>query len=326
MKIVIPGGSGQVGSVLAHAFRTDGHNVNVLSRHPDKQESTVEWDGKNLGPWADEIDGADVVINLAGYTVNCRYNTRNRNRIMNSRIDSTRVVGEAIRQSSRPPRVWLQASTATIYAHRYDAPNDEQTGMIGGGETNVPATWKFSIDVATAWERTLDAVNLPYTRKVKLRSAMVMSPDRGGIFDVLLDLVRHGLGGRSGDGRQYVSWVHRDDFIRAVYWLMEHEEIEGVVNIASPNPLPNADFMRAIRNAWGIRIGLPATAWMLEFGTWFLRTESELILKSRRVVPGLLAQEGFVFLHPTWAEAARSLCREWRSRYKPGRESDFSDD
>ncbi len=319
LKIVIPGGSGQVGSVLAHAFCTDGHHVKVLSRHPDTQESTVEWDGKNLGPWVDEIDGADVVINLAGYTVNCRYNKRNRNRIMHSRIDSTRVVGEAIRKSSRPPRVWLQASTATIYAHRYDAPNDELMGLIGGGESNAPASWRFSIDVATAWERTLDAAVLPNTRKVKLRSAMVMSPDRGGIFDVLLGLVRHGLGGRSGDGRQYVSWVHRDDFIRAVYWLVEHEEIEGVVNIASPNPLPNADFMCAIRNAWGIRIGLPATAWMLKFGTWFLRTESELILKSRRVVPGLLARDGFVFLHPTWAEAARSLCSEWRSLYKPAK-------
>jgi len=205
------------------------------------------------------------------------------------------------------------ASTATIYAHRYDAPNDEATGLIGGCETNAPAAWKCSIDVATAWERTLDAADVPNTRKVKLRSAMTMSPDRGGIFDVLLGLVRRGLGGRCGDGHQFVSWVHGDDFIRAIYWLIEHEEISGPVNIASPNPLPNADFMRAIREAWGTRIGLPTAAWMLEFGAVFLRTETELILKSRRVVPGLLVQKGFEFHYPTWPQAARSLCREWRA-------------
>lgn len=314
LKIVIPGGSGQVGSVLARAFRADGHEVSVISRNPQASGQATVWDGKTMGAWCDDIDGADVVINLAGYTVNCRYHKKNRARIMDSRVDSTRIVGEAIRRAAKPPRIWLQASTATIYAHRFDAPNDEASGLLGGHESNAPAAWKFSIDVARSWEQAVDDVDLPNTRKVKLRSAMVMSPDPGGIFDALLGLVRYGLGGRFGDGRQYVSWVHHEDFVRAVCWLIGHEDVEGVVNIASPNPLPNVDFMRSIRDAWGIRIGLPSAAWMLELGSWFLRTETELLLKSRRVVPGLLADHGFAFHHATWPAAARDLCLAWRDR------------
>ncbi len=314
LKIVIPGGSGQVGSVLTDAFRADGHDVVVLSRRSKESARVVAWDGATIGAWAEAIDGADVVINLAGHTVNCRYSQRNRERILRSRVDSTRAVGEAIRRADRPPRTWLQASTATIYAHRYEAANDETTGVIGGYEPDAPSHWRFSIDVATAWEEALDMVEVPGTRKVKLRSAMTMSPDAGGIFDVLLGLVRRGLGGKCGDGRQYVSWIHYEDFVRAVYWLIDHHEIEGVVNVTSPNPVPNAEFMRAIRDAWGIRFGLPATAWMLEVGALVLRTETELILKSRRVVPGLLLRNGFEFRHPTWPAAAVELCREWRDR------------
>lgn len=315
LRIVIPGGSGQVGSVLARRFCSDGHDVAIVSRshNAPRYGRTVVWDGKTHGAWTNEVDGADVVINLAGHTVNCRYNKANRHRMMQSRVDSTRLVGEAIQAARRPPRVWLQASTTTIYSHRYDAPNDEATGIIGTEDSDAPTAWSFSIDVATAWERELDAANMPSTRKVKLRSAMTMSPSAGGIFDVLLGLVRHGLGGQSGDGRQYVSWVHYVDFTSAIYWLIGHDEIDGVVNIASPNPLPNADFMRAIRDAWGIRIGLPATKWMLELGAMFLRTETELILKSRRVVPNVLVQSGFEFRFPNWPEAANHLCQEWRA-------------
>ncbi len=311
MKIVIPGGSGQVGAVLERAFCADGHDVLVLSRRSNrarcKGSRVVGWDGKTLGPWAKELDGADAVINLAGYTVNCRYHQRNRDRIMNSRVDSTRVVGEAIRSVSRPPAVWLQASTATIYAHTFGPANDEANGAIGGDEKGVPETWKFSIDVARGWERTFDAADVPHTRKVKLRSAMVMSPDRGGIFDVLLGLVRWGLGGRSGDGRQFMSWVHHDDFEGAIKFLIARSDLDGVINIASPNPLSNADFMRAIRQAWGRRIGLPATRWMLAIGAMLMRTETELILKSRRVIPTRLIDAGFAFNHPDWQEAARDL-------------------
>ena len=313
MKIVIPGGSGQVGTVLARAFHADGHEVVVLSRNPRSAAWRVmRWDGVTLGEWLEELDGADAVINLAGRSVNCRYNDRNRKEIKDSRIASTRVVGQAIARVESPPPVWLQASTATIYAHRFDAPNDELTGILGGLEPDAPDTWRFSIDVAKSWEREVDTAEVPRTRRVKLRSAMTMSPDPGGIVDTLLGLVRYGLGGRAGSGHQFVSWVHEDDFVRAIYWLIDHEEIEGAVNIATPNPLPNHAFMRALRDAWGTRIGLPATAWMLEIGAVFLKTETELILKSRRVVPGTLLREGFTFQFPSWPEAARDLCRRWR--------------
>ena len=320
MKIVIPGGTGQVGTVLARAFSQDGHEVVLLSRDPERTSvreapwRVAAWDAETLGPWTSELEGADVVVNLAGRSVDCRYTPANREAIMTSRVRSTRAVGEAIAQASRPPPVWLQMSTATIYAHRYDAPNDEATGLLGGGEPDVPDTWRFSIDVAEAWEAAVDAAPTPHTRKVKLRAAMVMSPDRGGVFGVLLRLVRLGLGGPVSGGRQYVSWIHDGDFVRAVAWIIEHERVEGAINLAAPHPLPHADFMRALRRAWGAPVGLPATAWMVEVGAFFLRTESELVLKSRRVVPGRLTSEGFAFEFPTWSEAAQDLCRRWRVR------------
>lgn len=313
MKIVIPGGTGQVGTVLARAFQHDGHEVVVLSRREARLPwRVVEWDGKTLGDWAIEVEDADVVINLAGRSVNCRYNERNRRQMMDSRTESTRVVGEAITAATKPPKVWLQASTATIYAHRFDAQNDDITGIIGGHEPNAPDTWNFSIDVATAWERVINEAKTPNTRKVLMRSAMIMSPDRGGIFDTLLTLVRLGLGGTAANGRQYISWLHDLDFIRSVYWLIEHEELSGPINLASPSPLPNKEFMRVVRTAWGAPIGLPATRWMLELGALLMRSETELILKSRRVIPKRLTDSGFEFEFPTWAAAAADLCRRRR--------------
>jgi uncharacterized protein len=313
MKIVIPGGTGQVGTVLARAFHKDGHEVLVLSRNPAAAPWRMEhWDASGPGSWMTEFEGADVIINLAGRSVNCRYTAENRRIIKESRVNSTRVVGEAIARAARPPRIWLQMSTATIYAHRFDEPNDEARGIIGGTEPHAPDTWRFSIDVAASWEREADVIDVPRTRKVKMRSAIVMSPDRGGPFDLLLKLVRFGLGGQSGNGRQYVSWIHHEDFVRAVYWLIEHDDLDGAVNLAAPHPLPNADFMRALRQAWGIRVGLPATALMLEAGALLLRTETELILKSRRVIPGRLLESGFNFRFPDWPEASADLCRRWR--------------
>lgn len=314
MKIVIPGGTGQVGTVLARAFVADGHDVVVLGRSPEKVEwRTEKWDGKTLGPWAAEIDGADVVINLAGRSVNCRYNDENRRQMMDSRVDSTRVVGEAIAATTTPPKVWLQASTATIYTHRFDAANDDVAGIIGGREADAPDTWNFSIDVATAWERAANEASTPKTRKVLLRSAMTMSPDRGGIFDVMLGLVRKGLGGTAASGKQYISWIHDRDFIRSVYWLIEHEELSGPINIASPNPLPNREFMQIFRKVAGVSIGLPAMEWQLAIGAFFMRTETELILKSRRVVPKLLTDSGFKFDFPDWADACRDLYERRRA-------------
>ena len=309
MRVVIPGGSGQVGTILGRALREGGHDVVVLSRQPRPAPwRVVPWDGETAGPWYSEIDGADAVINLAGRSVNCRYSPTNRRLIKESRVKATCVVGAAIAAASRPPRVWLQASTATIYAHRFDAPNDEATGLLGGSEPHAPDTWRFSIDVAMSWERAAEEAATPRTRKVLLRSAIVLSPDRGGPFDLLLRLVRCGLGGRAGGGRQYVSWIHDRDFARAVLWLIERDGFEGAVNVASPNPLPNLEFMRVLRDAWGIPFGLPAAAWMLEAAAFFLRTETELILKSRRVVPGRLEQAGFTFCFPGWPLAARDLC------------------
>jgi uncharacterized protein (TIGR01777 family) len=318
MKILIPGGSGQVGTILARAFQRDGHEVIVLSRRESiaRPWRVLRWDGRTSQGWADELEGADVIINLAGRSVNCRYHEKNRREIMQSRINSTHAVGAAIRESANPPRVWLQASTATIYAHRFDAPNDEHTGILGGDEPDAPETWRFSIDVAKSWERaaTQGGSCLSDTRQVLMRSALTLSPDGGGIFATLLALVRYGLGGRAGNGRQFVSWIHETDFVRAVYWLIEHEHLSGPVNLAAPNPLPNEQFMRALREAWGIRFGVPGPRLLLELAAVFHRTETELILKSRRVVPARLLQDGFVFDFPNWEEAAVDLCSRWKER------------
>jgi uncharacterized protein (TIGR01777 family) len=313
MKIVIPGGSGQVGTILARALHGEGHDVVVLSRQSrTSPRRVVRWDGATLGEWSKEIDGSDAVINLAGRSVNCRYTARNRTEILTSRVASTRILGEAISQARRPPRVWLQASTATIYSHRYDAPNDEASGLIGGDES-APSSWRFSIDVARAWERAFNEAATPRTRRVALRSAMTMSPDCGGIFDTLLGLVKRGLGGQAGDGRQFVSWIHGEDFVQVTRWLIDHDDIDGVINVAAPHPLPNAHFMRVLRDASGTRVGVPAAEWMLEIGAVFMKTETELILKSRRVVPGRLLDHGFVFKFPHWESAAGDLCRQWKA-------------
>ena len=322
LKIVIPGGSGQVGTILARAFHPE-HDVVVLSRReitrpwrPGGNPRIVAWDGATLGAWQHEIDGCDAVINLAGRSVNCRYGADNRREILASRVVSTRVVGRAIAGARQPPAVWLQASTATIYAHRFDGVNDERSGVLGGSEKDAPATWRFSIDVARAWEQAFDEAATPDTRKVLLRSAMTLSPDRGGVFDTLLALARHGLGGRIGSGRQFMSWVHHEDFSSAVQWLIDRHDVAGIVNIAAPNPLPNAEFMRVLRRACGAHIALPAQAWMVEIGAWLMRTESELILKSRRVVPGRLLENGFLFRWPAWAGAAPDLCRQWDTMHR----------
>lgn len=318
MKIVIAGGSGQVGNILARAFIADAHEVVVLSRAGNQKSNwrVTKWDAETLGDWTQEIDGADVVINLAGRSVNCRYTDENRREIMDSRVKSTKIIGEAIANSANPPKVWLQMSTATIYAHRFDAPNDEITGIIGGNEPDAPDTWNFSIEVAKAWEKAAEEIDTPQTRKVLMRAAMIMSPDKNGVFDTLLNLARKSLGGTSGNGRQYVSWIHEDDFVRAVYFLIENENLSGAVNLASPNPLPNKEFMRYLREAWGASFGLPANRLMLEIGAFFMRTETELILKSRRVIPTRLTEAGFKFNFPFWEIASRELCQNWRKDNK----------
>ncbi|TVZ02312.1 DUF1731 domain-containing protein [Trebonia kvetii] len=313
MKVVIAGGTGQVGSALGRALRSGGHEVVVLTRRAAGQ-GQVCWDGERLGPWAREVDGSDVVINLAGRSVSCRYTKENLTAMMRSRVRSARVVGQAIAAAGRPPRAWLQMSTATIYAHTSGPPNDDVTGVIGGQEEGVPGYWAFSVDIAQAWERELDAAPVPLTRKVALRAAMVMTPDRGGVFDVLSRMARLGLGGPVAGGAQYVSWIHEDDFTAAVSFIIDHDILAGPVNLASPGPVPQRDFMRELRAAWGVPVGLPATRWMAELGALAMRSDTELLLKSRRVVPGLLPTAGFEFRHRTWPEAARDLVRRARGR------------
>jgi uncharacterized protein (TIGR01777 family) len=318
LKVVIPGGSGQVGTMVARELTALGHEVVILSRQPaTARYRTVRWDGVSLGGWQQEIDGCDVVVNMAGRSVNCRYTERSRHEILGSRVASTRVIGQAIGNARRPPRLWLQAGTATIYSHRFDAPNDEFTGAIGGDESNAPRAWHFSIDVARAWEDAFNEMTTPHTRKVLLRSAMTLSPDAGGVFDTLVRLAKRGLGGRAGDGHQFMSWIHERDFLGALNFLIDRQDVSGVVNLASPNPLPNDQFMRILRDACDAPFGLPSTRLMLEIGALFMRTETELVLKSRRVVPSRLLQHGFQFEFAEWPAAARDLCERWEQGHAP---------
>ncbi|MFG2653384.1 TIGR01777 family oxidoreductase [Streptomyces sp. NPDC048436] len=315
MKIVIPGGTGQVGGVLERALTAAGHDVVVLTRRPTRR-SQEQWDGRTLGNWAGQhIDGSDVVINLAGRSVSCRYTDANLYDMMESRVRSAEVVGAAIAAAAKPPRLWLQMSTATIYAHRHDAPNDEANGVIGGHESGVPDYWAYSVEIAKNWERAQEEAATPHTRKVALRAAMVMSPDRGGVFDVLLRMTRLGLGGPVAGGGQYMSWIHDQDFVRAVRFLIERGDMEGAVNLSAPGPLTQRAFMRALRRAWGgVPVALPATKWMAEIGAFALRSDTELLLKSRRVVPGRLLEAGFSFEYAQWADAASDLSRRVRQR------------
>lgn len=314
MKIVVPGGTGQVGGILRRALAARGDEVVVRSRRPEVLEPGVRhvvWDGRTLGAWAAELEGADAVVNLAGRTVSCRYTDTNLRQMMDSRVDSTRVVGEAIAAAAEPPRVWLQMSTATIYADARTRPqgpaHDEATGQIGGDEPDVPLYWEYSVRIARRWETAQVEAPTPGTRKVQLRTAMVMTPDRGGIFDYLSWMARLGLGGPVDGGGQFVSWIHGEDFVRAVELLLERDDVEGPVNLAAPEPLPQRQFMRVLRRAWGQPVGLPATRLMAEVGALVLRTDTELLLKSRRVVPGRLLDLGLAFEHPTWQTAARDL-------------------
>jgi uncharacterized protein (TIGR01777 family) len=299
-----------MGAVVRRHFDPNRYRIAMVSRHPQSPDE-FSWDGKSQGEWAQALDGADVVINLAGRSVSCHYNQANLNQMMDSRIQSTEAIGKAIEASRRPPSVWLQASTATIYAHTYGPANDEPTGVIGGNEPNVPAVWKFSVDIAQNWEAALDRADTPQTRKVAMRMAIMMSRDSGGPFDKFVRLARLGLGGRLGSGRQYISWVHELDLARAMEFLIDGD-LSGPVNISSPNPLPQAEFVRDIRSAFHIPFGMPATPWMISVGTYLMNTHSELVLKSRRVVPTRLLEAGFKFEFDQWSEACADLVVAWR--------------
>ncbi|MEI7441303.1 MAG: TIGR01777 family oxidoreductase [bacterium] len=312
MKIILAGGTGQLGKLLEKTFLEKSHHVCVISRSPSKNPNHIQWDSKNLAGWASELENADVVINLAGRSVNCRYTKKNLDEMMSSRINSTRLIGEAISKCKNPPKVWIQMSTATIYAHTYGQSHDEENGIIGGSEPDVPPYWKKSINIAKAWESELLNANTPNTRKVAIRSSMVMIPGAGGVFDVLLKMVRIGLGGSTGSGNQYISWIHGHDFIRAIEHVIQHEHLSGAINFCAPNPLPQKSFMKILRSTWGIRLGLPATKWMAEIGAFFIRTDTELLLKSRKVIPGRLLKDNFNFKYPSWDLAAKELITHYK--------------
>ena len=307
MKVVLPGGSGHLGHVLTRTLRQRVHDVVVLSRRPSRHQRVVEWDGRTPGAWVSELEGADAIINLAGRSVNCRYTKTHLTEMLASRVDSTRAVGLAVQNAQRPPPVWLQMSTATIYAHRSDAPNDEATGQIGGNEPDAPTYWRMSVEIAQAWEAALMDAHTPATRKVALRTAMVMSAGSGGVFEVHAGLTRYGLGGSLAGGHQFVSWIHEQDFVNATLFLLERADLAGAFNLAAPTPLPQREFMTVLRAAQHMPVGLPAARWMAELGALVLGTDTELVLKSRRVVPTRLLDAGFTFEFPDWLAAADDL-------------------
>lgn len=285
---VIFGANGMIGRYATRHFSRKGYEVVAVAR---KQEGCsgdgmfVPWNGRDIDSWALALEGADVVLNLAGRTVNCRYNETNRREILNSRVDSTRVIGEAIAGCKVAPRLWMNMSTATIYRHSEDRPQDEWTGEPGDD---------FSMNVARSWEETFFRCNTPaVTRKVALRTGIVLANEPGSAFDVLLRLVRTGLGGSVGGGKQKFSWIHMADFLAAMDHLIADPLIDGVINLTSPGISDNQQLMQILREKCAMPIGLPATRWMVEIGAWFLKTESELVLKSRYVEPARLRDEGF---------------------------------
>lgn len=320
LRIVIPGGSGQIGTALARYFQGRGHAVTVLTRGPYAAEwQTVHWDGEHVGEWTETLEGADVCINLAGRSINCRYTAKNQDAILRSRVRSTRLLGRVIAGLAHPPRVWMNGSAANIYRHATDRAMDEETGEIGGGERisprrRAPRKWDFPVRVALDWEAALFAAYTPGVRKVALRTSIVMGPEHGGAFSVLLNLVRMSLGGTQGNGRQMVSWIHELDFARAVEFLIEREDLDGPVNMTAPGPLPNREFMAELREAAGMPNGIPAPAPLLELGALLLRTETELVLKSRWIVPRRLLEAGFEFQFSEWRAAAEDLMRQRRGR------------
>jgi uncharacterized protein (TIGR01777 family) len=305
-RIILAGGSGFLGQALASHFQEHGFDVVILTRSPGQHARAgrqMLWDARTPGPWTLELEGAAAVVNLTGKSVNCRYTERNRQEILGSRLNSTRVIGRAIGLCTQPPAVWLNASTATVYRHTFDNAWDER----GPTESSAEAKDRFSVEVAWAWEQALNESSTPRTRKIALRMAMVLGLAKNSVFPMLRRLASLGLGGKMGSGRQFVSWIHETDFCRAVKWLISHDSLNGSVNITAPSPVPNAEMMRHLRRVCHVPFGLPAANWMLQVGAFLLRTETELILKSRRVIPGRLLESGFDFQVPTIREAFEKL-------------------
>jgi uncharacterized protein (TIGR01777 family) len=287
-KIILAGGNGQLGKALAEHYKYNTDEIIILSRRPQADKGNIKtlvWDGRTMGNWAKELEGADMLINLCGKNVNCRYTQKNREEIISSRVEPTTLLGKVIDGLINPPALWINAASATIYRHAEDHPQDEDTGEIGYG---------FSIEVCKIWEKTFFETDTPNTRKVALRISIVLGRNEGAL-PRLINLVKAGMGGHQGDGQQYVSWVHEQDVVKCTEWLLQNPEIKGVLNCTAPNPLKNTELMKELRHACGVPFGLPAPAWMLEMGAMLIGTETELILKSRWVVPKRLLDVGFQF-------------------------------
>jgi hypothetical protein len=290
-KIVLAGGTGFLGKYLAYQFKARGNEVIVISR----SEGDILW--KDRGRLVNALEGAGVVINLAGKSVDCRYNESNKKAILQSRVETTRLIGESILACKHPPQLWINSSTATIYRHAEDRPMTEDGGEIGKG---------FSVDVAKAWEKAFFDFRLPATRQVALRMAIVLGKD-GGVMKPLKRLAKLGLGGKQGNGNQMFSWIHIEDVFRIISFAMEHNELQGVLNCSSPNPVTNKVLMFNLRKALGVPIGLPSPEWLLKIGAVLIRTETELILKSRWVLPQRLLKSGFTFSYPTLTSALEEI-------------------
>ena len=299
-KIVLAGGNGYLGGVLANYYREKAKEIVILSRHekePDHNIRTVVWDGKTRGKWAAELVNADILINLCGKNVNCRYTEKNKAGIFASRLLPTELLGMVVRDMYEPPKLWINLASATIYRHAEDRPQDEENGEIGTG---------FSVDVCNAWEYAFNKYDTAKTRKVTLRMGIVLGRSDGA-FPRLLNLVKMGMGGKQGNGCQYVSWVHELDAARSTEWFADHPELQGIFNCTAPFPAKNTELMHIIRNAYGIPFGLPVPKWFLAIGAKIIGTELELILKSRWVLPMRLLGSGFVFKFDKAGDAVRDI-------------------
>lgn len=299
-KVVLAGGSGFIGSALANFYKERAAEVVILTRGKSLRNGnvrSVHWNGKDVDKWAGELEGADLLINLTGKNVNCRYNQKNKDEILYSRVNATAALGEAFVKLRTPPSVWIQSGSATIYRHAEDRPMDEYTGEIGEG---------FSVDVCNAWEKTFWEQTTPHTRKVLLRIGIVLG-ESDSALPRMLRLARFGLGGRQGNGKQYMSWIHENEVVSIIDWVYNHQEIKGTFNCTSPQPLTNANFMRSIRKVCNVPFGVPTPAWLLTIGAWLIGTETELILKSRWVLPKKLLDAGYVFRFPHLSNALRDI-------------------
>lgn len=299
MKIIIAGGTGFLGSSLSDYYVSRKDEVVILTRGISKSERDIKfitWDGESLGDWHKALEGADVLINLNGKSVDCRYTEANKKLIYSTRLDATRVLGEAVKQCTHPPKLWINSASATIYRHSTDKEMDEYTGEIGTG---------FSVDVCQKWEKTFTDIQLDKTRKVIIRTGIVIG--RTGPFKPLKMLAMLRMGGKQGPGDQYFSWLHEDDFVGIIDFMISNDKLSGVYNVTSAAPVPNKEFMFKLRKSMNIPFGIPLPKWLLEFGALVIGTETELILKSRRVIPRKLLEAGYKFRFNTIEEAFENL-------------------